>query len=115
MKTIRNVTIVVPVLMMSCQVSEKPKIGPVTAQAMMTTTASTNAHGEPTALDVACAKRRKSSFAFERDWGLPLPWAAPLWRRPLSSSLGFESLGAEDGFMAVLAWTAPQLSCQEDV
>ena len=28
--TIRNVTIVVPVLMTSCHVSEKPKIGPVT-------------------------------------------------------------------------------------
>ena len=30
--TIRKVTMVVPVLMTSCQTSEKPKIGPVTAQ-----------------------------------------------------------------------------------
>ena len=33
--TIRKVTMVVPVLMTSCQVSEKPKSGPVTAQTTM--------------------------------------------------------------------------------
>src|SRR3954454_24049940 len=33
-KTIRNVMIVVPVLMISCHVSENPKIGPVTAHIM---------------------------------------------------------------------------------
>src|SRR5829696_2384911 len=38
-KTIRNVTIVVPVLMTSCQVSEKPKNGPETAHTRMTPTA----------------------------------------------------------------------------
>jgi hypothetical protein len=35
----RKVTIVVPVLMTSCQVSEKPKKGPETAQTRMTATA----------------------------------------------------------------------------
>ena len=46
-KTIRNVTMVVPVLMTSCQVSEKPKIGPVTAQTRTTPSASPNAHELP--------------------------------------------------------------------
>src|SRR5262245_6281051 len=46
-KTIRNVTIVVPVLMTSCHVSEKWKIGPVTAHARMTATATANAQELP--------------------------------------------------------------------
>src|SRR4030095_14298847 len=45
--TIRNVTIVVPVLMTSCHVSEKWKIGPVTAHARMTATATENAQELP--------------------------------------------------------------------
>ena len=40
---------VVPVLMTSCQVSEKPKIGPVTAQATTTASASTNVFALPAA------------------------------------------------------------------
>jgi hypothetical protein len=47
--TIRKVTMVVPVLTMSCQVSEKPKKGPLTAHAMMTSTQSRNAIGRPVA------------------------------------------------------------------
>ncbi len=42
--------IVVPVLIISCQVSEKLKIGPVIAQTMMMVTARKNAHPEPTTL-----------------------------------------------------------------
>jgi hypothetical protein len=47
--TMRKVTIVVPVLTMSCQVSEKPKMGPLSAQRTMTETHSMNAHGRPAA------------------------------------------------------------------
>src|SRR6187200_2067787 len=48
-KTMRKVTIVVPVLMTSCHVSLKWKIGPVMAHTITTRTASTSAHGVPTA------------------------------------------------------------------
>jgi hypothetical protein len=48
--TIRNVTIVVPVLMTSCHVSENPKIGPVMAQMTITPTARTKAMDVPVAL-----------------------------------------------------------------
>src|SRR5215212_2752814 len=54
--TIRKVTIVVPVLMTSCQVSEKPKNGPVTAQTIMSTTESANVRGFPVARATAPAK-----------------------------------------------------------
>jgi hypothetical protein len=47
--TMRKVTIVVPVLMMSCQVSEKPKTGPLRAQATTTTTQIMNVAGCPAA------------------------------------------------------------------
>jgi len=46
-KTIRNVTIVVPVLMTSCQVSDQWKSGQVTAQTRMTPSARMNAIGRP--------------------------------------------------------------------
>src|SRR4051812_22726851 len=55
-KTMRNVTMVVPVLMMSCQVSEKWKAGPVIAHTTMIAIAPTNAHGEPTICEVRAAK-----------------------------------------------------------
>src|SRR5689334_16405139 len=45
--TIRKVTMVVPVLITSCHVSEKWKIGPVTIQTRITSTASPNAHELP--------------------------------------------------------------------
>ena len=41
---------VVPVLITSCHVSEKPKSGPVIAHTTMTSTATTSAIGEPSAL-----------------------------------------------------------------
>ena len=41
----RKVTIVVPVLMASCQVSLKPKIGPLTPQTTIAATAAANASG----------------------------------------------------------------------
>jgi hypothetical protein len=56
-KTMRKVTMVVPVLMTSCHVSEKPKSGPVTAQTMMTSTASAKVAGRPVARAVHLAKR----------------------------------------------------------
>ena len=61
-KTIRKVTIVVPVLITSCQVSEKLKRGPVTNQPRTTAKASRNAAGEPTRVEVLWASLRKTSF-----------------------------------------------------
>src|ERR1044071_3532313 len=58
-KTIRRVTMVVPVLMTSCQVSEKWKIGPLTSQMTMTATAMMNAAVEPVFRVAAAAKRSK--------------------------------------------------------
>jgi hypothetical protein len=61
-KTIRKVTIVVPVLMISCQVSEKWNIGPLIAHPTMTITAMINAHDEPTICDVFDENFRNRSF-----------------------------------------------------
>src|SRR5687767_3201904 len=55
--TIRNVTIVVPVLITSCQVSLKPKTGPVTAHATMIDAAMMNVSGRPDACAVALVRR----------------------------------------------------------
>jgi len=46
-KTIRKVMMVVPVLITSCQVSEKPKTGPETSQTTMIATASRKVIGRP--------------------------------------------------------------------
>jgi hypothetical protein len=43
----RKVTTVVPVFITSCQVSEKPKRGPVIAHTTITSIAVMNAHGRP--------------------------------------------------------------------
>ncbi len=64
--TIRNVTIVVPVLMMSCQVSENPNTGPLTAQITNTIAATENAHGLPAARELCSANRSKRSRTFDR-------------------------------------------------
>src|SRR5215813_9230649 len=56
-KTMRNVTIVVPVLMTNCHVSLKPKTGPVPAQTTITVTATRNATGRPVTRAVHLAKR----------------------------------------------------------
>lgn len=53
----RNVTIVVPVLMTSCQVSLKAKTGPTTAQSTMTPTAAPNVIGLPLRRAVFFASR----------------------------------------------------------
>src|SRR4051812_47357658 len=55
--TMRNVTIVVPVLMTSCQVSLNPNIGPVTAQTTMIAAATVNADGLPVVRAVHLANR----------------------------------------------------------
>src|SRR5206468_4331665 len=60
--TIRKVTMVVPVLMTSCQVSLKPKIGPVMAQMAITSTARVKVSGRPVALAVHLAKRVNHDF-----------------------------------------------------
>ena len=63
--TIRNVTIVVPVLITSCQVSEKPKMGPVMAQTRMMPRASAKAGTLPVKRVAAEAKRSKTrAWAF---------------------------------------------------
>src|SRR4030095_7210293 len=56
-KTIRNVTIVVPVLMASCQVSLYRKNGPVTSQASITATAPAKVRGRPASRAGALADR----------------------------------------------------------
>src|SRR5690606_15302458 len=58
-KTIRKVTIVVPVLMTSCQVSEKPNTGPVTAQVSTTARARRKAAGWPAQPAIRLAMRVK--------------------------------------------------------
>src|SRR5437868_629 len=61
--TMRKVTIVVPVLMTSCQVSEKPNTGPVSAQTMMTAAANMNVIARPAACDAALAILAKACEA----------------------------------------------------
>ena len=51
---------VVPVLMTSCQFSEKPKSGPVTAQATITSSAAQKAVGDPAQRVTPEAKRSKA-------------------------------------------------------
>jgi hypothetical protein len=48
--------------MMSCHVSEKWKIGPVTPHTTMTPSASRKAHEEPIISEVRCEKRRNTPF-----------------------------------------------------
>ena len=52
---------VVPVLMMSCHVSEKPKVGPVMAQTIMIARATTKAQALPRTFEVCRAKTPKAS------------------------------------------------------
>ncbi len=61
-KTIRNVTIVVVVLIISCQVFEKLKIGPVRAQMPISVMAVRKAQAVPTILAMRWATLRKISF-----------------------------------------------------
>src|SRR5687767_8491424 len=57
--TMRKVTIVVPVLITNCHVSEKPKRGPVAAHSRMTATAAVNVTGLPLMTDADLANREK--------------------------------------------------------
>jgi len=66
--TIRNVTIVVPVLMTSCHVSEKPNNGPVTPHTITMATAATNANGVPAAREHQRAKRVNSEAFLLLSW-----------------------------------------------
>jgi hypothetical protein len=52
-----QVMIVVPVLITSCQVSLKPKIGPVTIQTRITPAASAKVFGRPQTRDTDFARR----------------------------------------------------------
>lgn len=59
-ETIRNVTMVVPVLMTRCQVSENRNRGPVTAQMTITVQAKIKADERPAACDALFAIDAKS-------------------------------------------------------
>ena len=60
--TIRKVTMVVPVLITSCQVSEKPKSGPRAAQTMTTSAAAPIVQGVPAHRVIRSAPSRKRSL-----------------------------------------------------
>src|SRR5215471_687512 len=62
--TIRKVTIVVAVLMTSCQVSDQPKIGPQAAQRRTAAIASRNVDDRPTCRSTQRANRAKSGVAW---------------------------------------------------
>ncbi len=68
--TMRNVTIVVPVLITSCQVSLNPKMGPVTPHTSTTPTAAAKALGRPAAREDQRAKRvNQVAFFFPMSTG----------------------------------------------
>src|SRR5262245_128871 len=71
-KTIRKVTMVVPVLMTSCQVSLYPKNGPVTAHTKITPTATPKAAGRPVAREVVLARRVNHDWDFTGRIGILL-------------------------------------------
>src|SRR5688572_9933378 len=81
--TIRNVTIVVPVLMMSCQVSLKPNSGPVTAHDRMIATATQNVAGCPALRAVLLANRVNHD---PLRYGRPCMAAALAKRKPIPRS-----------------------------
>jgi hypothetical protein len=59
--TIRKVMMVVLVLIISCQVSEKPNNGPLKAQIIRSATAATKIQAWPMAFETALVKRVKIS------------------------------------------------------
>src|SRR3984885_7184980 len=61
-KTIRNVTMVVPVLITSCQVSEKWNAYPEAPQTKMTSTAQEKAHFDPSQPEANAANLPNQSF-----------------------------------------------------
>jgi hypothetical protein len=64
MNTIKKVIIVVPVLITNCQVSEKPKSGPVHAQIITIINALINAAGRPVAFVMIVENRSKVLLIF---------------------------------------------------
>src|ERR1044072_9398301 len=62
--TIRKVTMVVPVLMTSCQLSENLKIGPDTAQTTTMTTQRQKVTGRPAAVATTLAALEKDLLRF---------------------------------------------------
>jgi hypothetical protein len=71
--TIRKVTIVVPVLITSCHVSEKPKSGPLTAHTMTTPAATIKVDARPAASDVLLARSPKNLDTLEGSLACFLP------------------------------------------
>src|SRR4029453_10647730 len=104
MKTIRNVTMLVPVLITSCQVSENPNSGPVTAQTTMTPSATMNAHGVPVACDTAAANFRNASCTDQ------LPSLAET--TPPASSMKRASLLVAGGYGFVTVSSRPRVGAR---
>jgi len=65
MNTIRKVMMVVLVLIINCQVSEKPSKGPLNPHTTRRPSATTNTQGLPSADDTAVVKRVNISGFFE--------------------------------------------------
>src|SRR5689334_4887327 len=84
--TMRNVIMVVAVLITSCQVSLKLKIGPVMAQMMMIITALIKVIGRPVAREAHLAAR------VNQEKRLPLPSGAIL--PAFSTKMGTQRLGS---------------------
>src|SRR6476646_939728 len=68
-KTIRNVTMVVPVLITSCQVSEKWKNGPVIAHTTTVPSASAKTQARPTSREMTFAASANSLFGVRKFLG----------------------------------------------
>ncbi len=84
--TIRKVTMVVPVLITSCQVSLNRNTGPVSAQTSTTATQMMKVHGRPAILAVALARWLNSfSIPAERR---PLGRVPPDQKPPQSAFCG---------------------------
>src|SRR5688572_2357339 len=103
--TIRKVTMVVPVLMTSCQVSEKWNTGPVTAQMTSTAAAMMKAHGLPTRVDTLWENLRNTSltgpslscWAIQlEDCALRMMRIKQAGRVPYSGAVGKHSAGETD-------------------
>src|SRR5919198_6104357 len=89
--TIRKVTIVVPVLITSCHVSEKWKSGPVQAHTRTTRNATPNAQEVPTQ-SVSAREKRSSPRPIAGRFGTP-PRRISFGRRLLSGGMIFLSGG----------------------
>src|SRR4051794_20010287 len=93
-KTIRNVTIVVPVLMTSCQVSEKWKNGPVIAHTTTVPSASAKTQARPTSREVAFATSANNLFGVRAflDGGTRIGILEPFLRSEVLGTVWFQRL-----------------------